>query len=60
MNVVRGDMPTVGSALGRVTKSFARPHRCRKSHSLQLLDDRRGLFVGVFLDLAAMWSDDDK
>jgi len=60
MNVVRGDVPTVGSALGRVTKSFACPRRCRKSGGPQLREDRRDLFVGVFLDLAAMWSDDGK
>src|SRR5258708_14413907 len=60
VNVVRGDMPAVGSAFGRVTKSFAHPHRCRKSRRPQLRDDRRGLFVCVFLDHTAMRSDDDK
>src|SRR6266481_7476124 len=60
MNVVGGNVPAVGSAFGRVTKSFAHPHRCRKSRRPQLRDDRRGLFVCVFLDHTAMRSDDDK
>src|SRR5262249_5343690 len=60
MNVVRGDVPALGSAFGRVTKSLAHPHRCRKSRGPQLREDSRGLFVGVFLDLATMRSNDDE
>src|ERR1043166_7409603 len=60
MNVVRGNVPAVGSAFGRVTKTLAHPHRCRTSRGPQLSEDSRSLFVGVFLDLATMGSNDDE